>query len=190
MTVNILIQIDKLVQLLESPVFTCSSSHGYHSEGTANASRPPAAIARTGQIPSPVQMPLRAADAPATVIRLRRAQEPTEQRQLDRVLAHRTKTVCFRQYASSTLSARVCGGGMPISSTPFPSLLLQVPSFQSRYSLCPSQCGDDAQRLILRPAQSAQGSRGGHHPVGRAAREVPQRPGAGQEGAEAGRRPR
>lgn len=31
MTVNILIQIDKLVQLLESPVFTCASSNRYHS---------------------------------------------------------------------------------------------------------------------------------------------------------------
>ena len=29
MTVNILIQIDKLVQLLESPVFTCKSSPVY-----------------------------------------------------------------------------------------------------------------------------------------------------------------
>lgn len=33
MTVNMLIQIDKLVQLLESPVFTCMSLRRYKNDG-------------------------------------------------------------------------------------------------------------------------------------------------------------
>lgn len=179
MTVNILIQIDKLVQLLESPVFTCLYPHQYRAKTgySADMCRPAAATTGTGQIPSSVQMPLWAANAPPTVIRLRRSQEPTEQRQLDRISAHRTKTVCSSEPASGALPARVCSGGRSVSSAPVSSLLLQVP-FQYRYSHFSSQLGVDAKCLVLRQAQPAQGPRGGHYTVGRTSGEIPQRAGA------------
>jgi hypothetical protein len=50
MTVNMLIQIDKLVQLLESPVFTCKRFLVYRN--VANLLRFENAIAGTGKIPT------------------------------------------------------------------------------------------------------------------------------------------
>jgi vacuole morphology and inheritance protein 14 len=41
MTVNTLIQIDKLVQLLESPVFTCMYQSHYRRNDSADHHRPP-----------------------------------------------------------------------------------------------------------------------------------------------------
>lgn len=55
MTVNMLIQIDKLVQLLESPVFTCTVLLPVSSKSLANTSfRPSSATPRTRKIPLPV----------------------------------------------------------------------------------------------------------------------------------------
>lgn len=95
MTVNILIQIDKLVQLLESPVFTCTLYQPPISALTNKThARPPAPTPRTREIPAPLQMPLRAAHAPPAILGLCRAEEPPQQRQLDRIPPHRAKTVC------------------------------------------------------------------------------------------------
>lgn len=53
MTVNMLIQIDKLVQLIESPVFTCKllDSNSELTKGLIN-DRSAHATARTGEIPA------------------------------------------------------------------------------------------------------------------------------------------
>ena len=95
MTVNILIQIDKLVQLLESPVFTCMYKLATWSQvyGALTSCRSPVAIARAGQAPAPLQVPLRTVDAPASVIGLCCSQEPAQQRELDRISAYCTAIV-------------------------------------------------------------------------------------------------
>lgn len=79
MTVNMLIQIDKLVQLLESPVFTCKS-HNKYLDPLLTKLRSSAPTTRTGKIPSSIQVPLWGSDAPATVVCIRGTQEPFEQR--------------------------------------------------------------------------------------------------------------
>jgi hypothetical protein len=82
MTVNMLIQIDKLVQLLESPVFTCTFlSINTTPISEANPNRSPSPAPRTRKIPLPLQMSLRRPDAPAPELCLRRPQEPSKQRQ-------------------------------------------------------------------------------------------------------------
>lgn len=53
MTVNMLIQIDKLVQLLESPVFTCQFSY-YYLEHALNPFRSSSSAPRTRKIPLPL----------------------------------------------------------------------------------------------------------------------------------------
>jgi hypothetical protein len=53
MTVNMLIQIDKLVQLLESPVFTCQFSY-YYWEYALNPLRSSSSAPRTRKIPLPL----------------------------------------------------------------------------------------------------------------------------------------
>lgn len=98
MTVNMLIQIDKLVQLLESPVFTCTSpSHSYSFPPSKNRliriGRPPSPTPRAGKVPPSLQMPLRPPDAPPPVLRLRGAEEPSEQRQRHRLSPHRPASV-------------------------------------------------------------------------------------------------
>lgn len=94
MTVNMLIQIDKLVQLLESPVFTCKSiSTGkYPASLTLNVRSPPP-TPRTRTLPPPLQMPLRRPNAPPPVLRLRGPKEPSKQRQRNRLPPHRAPHV-------------------------------------------------------------------------------------------------
>ena len=87
MTVNVLIQIDKLVQLLESPVFTCMWLSAFVLRLFmllfANCSRSPPAALGTRQASPPLQVPLWVAHVAAPVIRLRRSQKSSEQRQFD-----------------------------------------------------------------------------------------------------------
>lgn len=79
MTVNILIQIDKLVQLIESPVFTCEFLLPLRMPHTpANGSRPPFTAAGAGKVSPSVQMPLRPPHAFTAVFRLRRLEESVE----------------------------------------------------------------------------------------------------------------
>ncbi len=93
MTVNMLIQIDKLVQLLESPVFTCQScSLG----GLKILIFPRFTITapRTGKIPPSLQMSLRGAHAAPSVLCFCSTEEPLEQRQRYRLPSHRPTNVC------------------------------------------------------------------------------------------------
>lgn len=87
MTVNMLIQIDKLVQLLESPVFTCKHpTRLYYSPLTNGRSTSPAP--RTRSLSLPLQVPLRTAHAAPTVVRFCGAQEPPQLGFSNRVAAH------------------------------------------------------------------------------------------------------
>lgn len=188
MTVNILIQIDKLVQLLESPVFTCTSSAHLH-DTLLTSSRPPSPTTRAGQVSPPLQMPLWLAYAPASIICFCCAQEPAQQCQLHWVSAHRTKTVCGTERPSITLSTRVCGGGSSFSSDSFSSSFFQVRLFKHpRYSHNgPLQFRHNPERPVIRPAEPTQGSGGGYHTMGGAPRKVQKRPGASQAGTATGR---
>jgi len=77
MTVNMLIQIDKLVQLLESPVFTCKyltvAPDLANKNGSLTDSTP-----RTGKISLPLQVPLRPIDVVTTIISIRRSEEQAQ----------------------------------------------------------------------------------------------------------------
>jgi hypothetical protein len=74
MTVNMLIQIDKLVQLLESPVFTCRPFFiPSRQRISTKLHRPPPPASRTGALSTPLQMSVRRAYASTTVLRLRRS---------------------------------------------------------------------------------------------------------------------
>lgn len=83
MTINMLIQIDKLVQLLESPVFTCMSPPllpvlvVYE---LMSIYRPPPATSGTRSLPISLQMSLWPVDASSPVFRLRSTQESTQLR--------------------------------------------------------------------------------------------------------------
>lgn len=83
MTVNMLIQIDKLVQLLESPVFTCKYLSETSMDILTTPSSSPNSAARTREIPISIQMPLWIAHALASIVRLRSFEEQTEQCQCD-----------------------------------------------------------------------------------------------------------
>lgn len=74
MTVNMLIQIDKLVQLLESPVFTCMKQP-YPANNLLTSHRSPTTASGAGKAPSPLQMPLRFTNAPSSVICIRSTKE-------------------------------------------------------------------------------------------------------------------
>ncbi len=93
MTVNILIQIDKLVQLLESPVFTCMSASLSRFTSADNLNRLETPTSRARTIPTSIQVPLRPSDAPPAVLGLCRPQEPPKQCQLDWLPAHCPKAV-------------------------------------------------------------------------------------------------
>lgn len=99
MTVNMLIQIDKLVQLLESPVFTCKTIHHPPTidPSLTHPNRSPPPTSRTRKISLPLQMPLRRAHAPPAKLGLRRAEKPSKQRQQHRVSPRWTAQVCIRK---------------------------------------------------------------------------------------------
>lgn len=88
MTVNMLIQIDKLVQLLESPVFTCKHCCHHDRNPTDTDNRPPPATPRTRPLPLPLQMSLRSSHAPPSIISLCCAQKPSQQRISNRTAAY------------------------------------------------------------------------------------------------------
>jgi hypothetical protein len=86
MTVNMLIQIDKLVQLIESPVFTCTFLRplfrcGWLANGwvLCEPLRPSSPAAGAGEIPTPIQVPLRTSDAAAAVVGICSPKEQTQQ---------------------------------------------------------------------------------------------------------------
>lgn len=91
MTVNMLIQIDKLVQLLESPVFTCMLTwRSFINPVILTSHRSPPSTPRAREIPLSLQMPLRRPDAPPPKLRLRSPQESPQQRQQHRLPTRRT----------------------------------------------------------------------------------------------------
>jgi Vacuolar protein 14 C-terminal Fig4p binding len=77
MTVNMLIQIDKLVQLLESPVFTCRLVP-ISPPSFPNFSRPPTPASRARKVSSPIQMPLWPSHAASPIIRVCSIKEQIE----------------------------------------------------------------------------------------------------------------
>jgi len=91
MTVNMLIQIDKLVQLLESPVFTCRNNN--LNKNNADIRRSPTATTRAREAPTLVQVPVRLTHASTTIISLRRVEKSTEQCQRYRLSSHSTTNV-------------------------------------------------------------------------------------------------
>ena len=81
-TVSLLIQIDKLVQLLESPVFTCAPGPtllDFRAE--SHLSSPATSTPGAGPLPIPPQGDVRPPHAPAPEQRLRHSTESTERRQ-------------------------------------------------------------------------------------------------------------
>lgn len=92
MTVPMLIQIDKLVQLIESPVFTCTLCSLYgssltiadtHEDCSASLATP-----RAGTIPILAQGDVRSPHAATAIKRLRHAPQSLERCELSRLLAH------------------------------------------------------------------------------------------------------
>ena len=75
-TVNILIQVDKLVQLLESPVFTCMYLYGL---GSADLFSPPNSTSRTRKISISLQVSLWPSYASSTIISFCCPQKQTQQ---------------------------------------------------------------------------------------------------------------
>lgn len=75
MTVNMLIQIDKLVQLLESPVFTCWFHPLPNVCLFANICRSPPPAIGAGKVSTSVQVSLRTPDAPTAICCFRSPQE-------------------------------------------------------------------------------------------------------------------
>ena len=78
MTVNMLIQIDKLVQLLESPVFTCTFLIGRLVWTSLIWDRPSPAAPRARKVPTFVQVSLRATYATPSILCIRSAEESPE----------------------------------------------------------------------------------------------------------------
>lgn len=72
-TVQFLIQVDKLVQILESPVFTCNPLV------TLANDRFEIAASRTGEIPIPFQMSIRTTHAPSSILRIRNPPQSSKQ---------------------------------------------------------------------------------------------------------------
>lgn len=96
MTVALLVQIDKLVQLIESPVFTCE----FHRNIPCNVRltcgsvcRPKTPTSRAGEISVPFQVFVRPADVTATKFSVRLSKKQTQRSQLLWLLAYRTKIV-------------------------------------------------------------------------------------------------
>lgn len=100
---QLLVQVDKLVQLIESPVFTCKHSPYLCLSPLTNCifTRPPITAARTRAIPLSLQVPVRAANAASAKQRVSVLAEPTECCELRWLSSYRSKIV------SSVLSASV-----------------------------------------------------------------------------------
>lgn len=77
MTVNMLIQIDKLVQLLESPVFTCKNLSSNRGTLLTVVTRPAHAAPGARAVPAPLQVHVRPAHAAASIVSVCSAQEPS-----------------------------------------------------------------------------------------------------------------
>jgi len=92
MTVNMLIQIDKLVQLIESPVFTCMFLKPSQCSSDV-AHRPANAAPRARKISAPLQVPIRPPDASPTVLCVCCPQESLEQRLRNRIPPHSAPNV-------------------------------------------------------------------------------------------------
>jgi hypothetical protein len=92
MTVALLVQIDKLVMLIESPVFTCkpakTTGNGVRLTVKICVSSSAITTARTGKISLLVQVSLRTTHAVAAKQRIRLAAQSAECCQLDGLLAH------------------------------------------------------------------------------------------------------
>jgi hypothetical protein len=92
MTVALLVQIDKLVMLIESPVFTCkpakTTGNGVRLTVKICVSSSAITTARTGKISLLVQVSLRTTHAVAAKQRIRLAAQSVECCQLDGLLAH------------------------------------------------------------------------------------------------------
>lgn len=112
MTVNTLIQIDKLVQLLESPVFTCKLQKALHRRAsTDQVSRSPHPAPGTREISTLVQVSLRSPHASATIISVCSTQEQAEQRVCYWLSAHcsthvRTSIQCPEPFEAKELRGR------------------------------------------------------------------------------------
>lgn len=96
MTVNMLIQIDKLVQLLESPVFTCKVLKSKNIFRSLTCKRFATSASRTGKVSTFVQVSLWAFDVASSIIRFRRIEESTEQRQRNWLSTHRPTNVRYK----------------------------------------------------------------------------------------------
>lgn len=95
MTVNMLIQIDKLVQLLESPVFTCECHCIEYCIIASNFGRSSSSALGAGEVSTSIQVSLRALDALTSICSLRSSQEPPQQRQRNRLSPYCPQNVRF-----------------------------------------------------------------------------------------------
>lgn len=101
-TVQLLVQVDKLVQLIESPVFTCEASvHPPLSLAKPFYYRPPTTTPGAREIPTPFQVSVRAPHASSPKLRFPCTPEPARRRQLCGLPAHSTKVVSFPYVPSS-----------------------------------------------------------------------------------------
>ena len=104
MTVNILIQVDKLVQLIESPVFTCMLL-GFSAvyQATNLSPRSSAPTLGTGKVPILIQVYVRNFNVTTAVICLRCFEESTQQREFDRISTCGSTQVCARRRILDTI---------------------------------------------------------------------------------------
>lgn len=93
-TVPLLVQVDKLVQLIESPVFTCVSlCITPRTLLTSQPLRPTTTAAGAGEIPTPLQVSIWLINGATTELRFRLVAKSTQRSELSRVPPHRAQIV-------------------------------------------------------------------------------------------------
>jgi hypothetical protein len=102
-TVQLLVQIDRLVQLIESPIFTCESSHSPRQQCLTRTRRSPPSTPRTGETPLPLQVPVWTLDASATKYCVWFVEESVERCKLDGLYSLKSSRVniCLQILAES-----------------------------------------------------------------------------------------
>ena len=147
---SLLVQIDKLVMLIESPVFTSESSSvsipmvGWEADG-----RPPSATARTGQISVPAEMPLRFTHDLAAKLSVRLAASEVVGSLLLRLRADPAKVSCRPLHRGAELTSRTATGFSAAAATTRSKLggkdEIKWTELLSRTFACPLHARVDAQ---------------------------------------------
>jgi hypothetical protein len=126
-----LIQVDKLVQLIESPVFTCKSVRCVYDNRQANQlSRSPPTVVRAREVSVPVQVHVRHLDASSAILGICRSEESSQQCQLYWLSTRGASNVSY-MLISSTLLVDV-NVMAPASSLSYPNYLYHANQYLDR----------------------------------------------------------